>query len=227
MTGIIVATEQELSALLETIKDAQKTQIFDLSFYRGKINSTEIVLTKCGIGKVHSARTTQIMIDKFNVDKIINIGAAGAVNKELKIADIVIADKLVQYDFDISSLDDKEVGDIPGVGRFIKADENLVSLCKDTLKGINNCNVKIGTIASADYFCSDKEKAEQIRNDFGAECVEMEGAAIAQVCMLDNIPFLIIRGISDTPNDNNKIDYYTYCNIAAKQAVEFLYKFLG
>ncbi len=226
MTGIIVATDQELSALTEIMTGTKKLQIHDMTFYLGKINSTDIVLTKCGIGKVNAARTSQIIIDKFCVEKLINIGAAGALNKALKIKDIVIANKLVQYDFDLSSLDGTEKGEIPKIGKYIYTDSELVKQCKKILLDNLDYNVTIGTIASADRFCSDINEGEQIREYFDAECVEMEGAAIAQVCMLDNIPCLIIRGISDTPNGNNKTDYYAYCNIAAKQAASFLSKFL-
>lgn len=223
-TGIIVATTEELAETKNIMKDINKKEYYNLSFFVGNINNKEVVLVKCGIGKVNAARTAQILVDKFDVKEIINIGAAGAINPELNVKDIVIGDKLVQYDFDISSLGNSEKGEIEGVGKFIKSDSKLVNLCKKVLENDDNrdFNFKIGTIASADFFCSDKKIAEQTRKEFDAECVEMEGAAIAQVCFLDKIPFLVIRGISDTPNGNNEIDYHTYCKVAAKQAAEIL-----
>ena len=222
--GIIVATNQEMEETKKTMKDITKKEYYNLSFFTGKISSKDVVLVKCGIGKVNAARTTQILIDKFNVEVIINIGAAGGISQDLDVKDIVIGDKLVQYDFDTSTLGDTEKGEIDGVGKFIKSDEKLVSLCKNVLEKMKerDFNFKVGTIATADFFCADIEKAEEVRKLFGAECVEMEGAAIAQVCFLDQVPFLVIRGISDTPNGNNKIDYFSYCNIAAKQAADLL-----
>jgi len=222
--GIIVATDEELIEIKNIMDSFEEKDIYELTFVKGKINNKKVIVVKCGIGKVNAARTTQILINNFKISKIINIGAAGGINPNLKIQDIVIGDKLVQYDFDISASGDYEKGEIQGVGKFIRSDYELLSLCKKVLekRAQNNVNIVIGTIATADIFCSDPEVAKKAREEFDAECVEMEGAAIAQVCYLDRIPFLVIRGISDTPNGHNEMDYYTYCHIAAKHAAEFL-----
>ena len=215
--GIIVATDEELIEMKNIMDSYEEKDIYELTFVKGKINSKKVIVVKCGVGKVNAARTTQILIDNFKISKIINIGAAGGINPELKIQDIVIGEKIVQYDFDTTSAGDYEKGEIQGIGK-------LINICKKVLEKRvdNSIKVVIGTIATADIFCSDPEIAKEVREEFGAECVEMEGAAIAQVCFLDKIPFLVIRGISDTPNGNNEMDYYTYCHIAAKHAAEFL-----
>lgn len=222
--GIIVATDEELIEIKNIMDSYEEKDIYELTFVKGKINNKKVIVVKCGIGKVNAARTTQILINNFKISKIINIGAAGGINPDLKIQDIVIGEKLVQYDFDISASGDYEKGEIQGVGKFIRSDYELIYLCKKVLENRvqNNVNIVIGTIATADIFCSDPEVARKAREEFGAECVEMEGAAIAQVCYLDKIPFLVIRGISDTPNGHNEMDYYTYCHIAAKHVAEFL-----
>ena len=222
--GIIVATDEELIETKNILDSYEEKDIYDLTFIKGKINGRKVIVVKSGIGKVNAARTTQILIDNYKIDKIINIGAAGGINPELKIKDIVIGDRIVQYDFDISESGDFEKGEIQGIGRFLRSDEKLINVCKKVLEKRfeKDYNVVIGTIATADMFCTDSEVAKKVREEFGAECVEMEGAAIAQVCHLDRIPFLIIRGISDTPNGNNEMDYYTYGHIAAKHAAEFL-----
>lgn len=222
--GIIVATDEELIEIKNIMDSFEEKDIYELTFVKGKINNKKVIVVKCGIGKVNAARTTQILINNFKISKIINIGAAGGINPELKIQDIVIGEKLVQYDFDISASGDYEKGEITDVGKYMISDSELINICKRVLeKRIqNDVKVVIGTIATADIFCSDPEVAKQVREEFGAECVEMEGASIAQVCYLDKIPFLVIRGISDTPNGHNEMDYYTYCHIAAKHAAEFL-----
>ena len=224
--GIIVATKEELIETKKIMKDITENKYYNLNFFTGKISEKEITLVQCGIGKVNAARTAQILIDKFNIEKVINIGVAGGVTPKLNVKDIVIANKLVQYDFDISTLGNCEKGEIEDIGKFIKSDEKLVNLCKKILENEENrdFNYKIGTVATADCFCAEPAKAKKIHIEFGAECVEMEGAAIAQVCFLDNIPFLVIRGISDTPNGNNEIDYHNFCKIAAKQAARLLEK---
>ena len=222
--GIIVATDEELIEIKNIMETFEERDIYELTFVKGKINGKKVIVVKCGIGKVNAARTTQILIDNFKISKVINIGAAGGINPELKIQDIVIGEKIVQYDFDTTGAGDYEKGEIQGIGKFIRSDYELIKICKIVLEKRvdNSINVVIGTIATADIFCSDPEKAKEVREEFGAECVEMEGAAIAQVCFLDKIPFLVIRGISDTPNGHNEMDYYTYCHIAAKHAAEFL-----
>ena len=223
-----MATSQEIEATKNILNNIKVTKIFDLAFYEGTAEGDDVVLVKCGIGKVNAGRVTQILIDKFEIKAIINVGAAGAINPELNIKDIVIGNELVQYDYDTSALGDTKKGEIDGVGMFMKSDKNLIDKCMVALDKMQqkDFKYKIGRIATADLFCSDKKLAEEIRKNYNAECVEMEGAAIAQVCQLDKIPFVVIRGISDSPNGNNGIDYFQYCSIAAKQAAELLDKIL-
>ena len=207
------------------MKNIEEKDLFNLQFFTGKIEEAECVLVECGEGKVNAARTTQIMIDNFKIDKLVNVGSAGAVNEELNVKDVVIADKLVQYDFDISGLG-YEKGEICNIGKYIYCDKMLVEECKEAIEKIEKQDDKykviIGTIATADSFCDKPEIAKMVRKEFNAECVEMEGAAVAQVCFLDKIPFLVIRGISDTPNGNNKIDFRKYLEIASKQSAKIL-----
>ena len=118
--GIIVATDEELIETKNIMDSFEEKNVFELTFIKGKISNKKVIAVKCGIGKVNAARTTQILIDKFDVDKIINIGAAGGVNLDLKIQDIVIGERLVQYDFDVSSSGDYEKGEIQGVGNILK-----------------------------------------------------------------------------------------------------------
>ena len=201
--GIIVATDEELIEIKNIMDSYEERDIYELNFVKGKINGKKVIVVKCGIGKVNAARTTQILIDNFKINKIINIGAAGGINPELKIQDIVIGEKIVQYDFDTTGAGDYEKGEIQGIGKFIRSDYELINICKKVLEKRvdNSINVVIGTIATADIFCSDPETAKKVRKEFGAECVEI---------------------ISDTPNGHNEMDYYTYCHIAAKHAAEFL-----
>lgn len=222
--GIIAAEKTEMNTIKEYMSDVKEEKVYNLVFFIGKIENKECVLVECGVGKVNSGRTTQILIDKYKVDYVINIGSAGALTSELKIEDIVIGEKLVQHDFDITGAGNYEVGEICGIGKFFESDKKLIKLCKQTIDEFNDrsFNIKLGTIATGDWFASIPEKSQKIQKEFNADCIEMEGAAIAQVCYLDNIPFLVIRGISDTPNGNNKIDFHTYLEIASKRVAEIL-----
>lgn len=224
MIGIIAAEEVEMQAIKEKMQNIEEKKIYNLDFFKGKIQEKECVLVTCGVGKVNSARTVQILIDNYKIDYVINVGSSGGINPELNIGDIVIAKNLVQYDFDITGAGDYEKGEICGIGKYIESDKKLTNLCEQTIKEINieDSNIKIGTIASADYFAVDSKKMEDVRREFNAECVEMEGASIAQVCFLDNVPFLVIRGISDVQNGNNKVDFHTYIEKASKKVAIIL-----
>lgn len=222
--GIIAAENAEMMAIKEIMNDIKEETIYNLVFTLGNIDNKECVLVECGIGKVNAARTTQILIDKYLVDYVINVGSAGGVNKDLNILDIVIGDKLVQYDFDISGAGNYEKGEICGTGKFFNSDDRLVELSKDIIENMEGreFNIVVGSIGSADLFCTDPNLGAKIREEFGVECVEMEGAAIAQVCMLDSIPFLVIRGVSDSPNGNNDIDFHTYLGIVSSRVATIL-----
>ena len=202
--GIVFAMKEELDALLSKVELKNSYEIFDLTFYECEFNNMECVLVECGIGKVNAARSTQILIDNMKVECIINIGVAGGVSKELDICDIVVGEKLVQHDFDLTGFD-HEKGYIPNVGKYIKSDEYLVKIAMDNCEGIK---VHKGVIASGDIFVTEEKMSDKINTKFDALCVEMEGASIAQVCYLSHVPFLVIRSISDSPKKgNNKMSF--------------------
>lgn len=222
--GIIAAMNEEMQEIKNIMTGITQKNIYNLKFYIGNIEDKECILVECGIGKVNAARTTQILIDCFDIDYIVNIGTAGAISSKVNIKDVVIGQKLVQYDFDLTAFG-REKGYITDIGKFIESDENLVKKCIIAMKNLekdNDFNVHTGVIASADQFCTDKKIAESVLNEFGALCVEMESAAVAQICKLDNVPFVIIRSISDSPNGNNNIDFDEYLKIASKRVAIFL-----
>ena len=209
---------EELDALKKYLNIENEYSIFELKFYEGTISGVECVLVQCGVGKVNAARVTQILIDNIKVDYIFNIGVAGGVDEGLNVGDIVVGEKLVQHDFDITAFN-HEKGYIPSVGTYIDCDTYLVTIADRVLKKMDNVGYKRGVIASGDIFCTEIKMSQKINSKFNALCVEMEGASIAQVCYLSHIPFLIIRSISDVPNNNNAITYEEFlissCDIVA------------
>ena len=225
--GIIVAMEEELESILDIMDNIEEKEIYGLTFKTGQIEKNKIIVVKCGVGKVNAARVTQILIDTFNVKCVINVGAAGALNPFLNIGDIVIGEKLIQHDFDITAFD-HDKGDIPGVGDYIYSDSELIEKFENAANNLKEKDYKIkkGIIATGDIFCTDIEMKNKIFSKFDADCVEMEGAAIAQVCYLDNIPFIVIRSISDSPNGNNEIDFDKFVELASKRCANILREFL-
>lgn len=225
--GIIFAMKEELSALKKYLTITNEYSIFNLKFYESKMNNIEIVLVECGVGKVNAARTTQILIDNMKVDYIFNIGVAGGVSNKLSVGDIVLGEKLVQHDFDITSFN-HEKGYIPSVGVYIDSDTYLLNIANEVLNSIKDITYHRGVIASGDIFCTETKMSEKIATKFNALCVEMEGASIAQVCFLSHVPFLIIRSISDVINDNNKVTYEEFllssCNKVADVMIKILNK---
>lgn len=226
--GIIAAMEEEMQEIKSIMTDITKKHIFNLTFFKGKINTTDCILVGCGVGKVNAARTTQIMMDYFKIDYIINVGTAGATSQKLNVTDVVIADKLCQYDFDVSPIGFKK-GEIMELGLYFYSEKTLLEKCKKVMQNLdkdNSYKVHVGTIASADMFCTSEDVAKTVNSEFGALCVEMEGAAIAQVCTLNNTPFIVIRSISDSPNGNNNIDFTEYLSISSKRCASFLKELL-
>ena len=225
--GIIVAMEEELESILDIMDNIEEKEIYGLTFKTGQIEKNKIVVVKCGVGKVNAARVTQILIDTFNVKSVINVGAAGALNPFLNIGDIVIGEKLIQHDFDITAFD-HDKGYITGVGDYIYSDSKLIEKFENAANNLKEKDYKIkkGIIATGDIFCTDIEMKNKIFSKFDADCVEMEGAAIAQVCYLDKIPFIVIRSISDSPNGNNEIDFDKFVELASKRCANILREFL-
>lgn len=225
--GIIAAMQEEMQEIENIMTEKENKKIYELDFIKGKINDTEIVLVKSGVGKVNAARTTQILINNFDIDAIINVGTAGSANDELDIGDIVIGCELVQHDFDATAFG-RPKGYISNVGQYVESDKILIQKMKDTISKIQytEFKIKIGIIASGDIFCTELKMKEKIRTKFNADAIEMEGAAIAQVCKLDNIPFIIIRSISDKPNGNNSITFEQFLEKASKRCAMIIKEFL-
>ncbi len=224
--GIIFAMYEELNSFLENVKVTNMEKIYELDFYETIINNNKCILVESGVGKVNASRTTQILIDKYDVDYVFNVGVAGGVDEKLNVGDIVIGDKLIQHDFDITAFN-HEKGFITGVGDYLCSDIGLIEKFKNTANILANNEYKItkGVIASGDIFCTEIKMKEKIFSKFNAQCVEMEGAAIAQVCYLDKVPFIVIRSISDSPNGKNAMVFDEFLKLASKRCADILNEF--
>jgi len=219
--GVIFAMKEELDEVLKQVDIKNEFNVFGLDFYSVVFKDTECILVECGVGKVNAARTTQIMIDVMKVDYIINVGVAGGVSNSLNVCDIVIGEKIVQHDFDITAFDHAK-GYIPNVGVYLNSDEYLLRIAEKEKESFNETNFHKGVIASGDIFCTSEKMSKKINEKFNALCVDMEGASIAQVAYLSGVPFLVVRSISDIPNNNNKITYEEFLEESSKMVAKFL-----
>lgn len=226
MIGIIGAMEEEVIALKSKMTIEEVKNIKNLDYYVGTLHDKKIVVVRCGIGKVNAALCTQIMVDNFEIKAIINIGVAGGLYEGLNIGDIVISSDAIQHDFDTTVFGDP-IGYISRMGMkdaFFKADEKLISASKIAGNSLKNVNVFIGTIASGDQFISTKEVKNQIKSNCKAYCAEMEGAAIAHACYINDIPFVIIRAISDNADESADMSFEEFTNLAAKNSSNMVEK---
>ena len=222
--GIIFAMQEELIELKKYLHINDEKKIYDLIFYEATLNNQNIILTESGIGKTNAARTTQILIDYYKPEAIFNIGVAGGIAKNLKVGDIIISTSLVQHDFDITAFNHPK-GYIPNIGNNIPIDNKLLNTTK-TILDTNNISYKEGLIASGDIFCTKESMATKINTQFNALCVEMEGASIAQTAYLSKTPCLVIRSISDCPDNNNKVTYEEFLETSSNKVAQIMYAIL-
>lgn len=227
MIGIIAAMQEEMEAIKIEMTEIEEIQHKDIIFYIGKLSDKNCILVKSGVGKVNAARITQLLIDKYLPKMIINVGSAGGLKDNVKCGDIIVGKELVQHDFDITAFG-HEKGYITDLGKSFYSDNDLIEKAYKIITNISkqDYNVKIGKIASGDTFFTSMKKAEKLIKDFNSDCVEMEGAAIAQVCYLEETPFICIRSISDTPNENNNIEFDKYLKMASERCSKFVLEFV-
>ena len=203
--------------------DVSVETVTGMDFYRGKVNGKEVVVVRSGIGKVNAAVCSQILVDRFGVEAIVNTGIAGSLRAEINIGDIVLSTDSVQHDMDATGFG-YPAGQIPRMDTFaFPADEKLLNLAKECCARVNpDIQAFTGRVVSGDQFISDKEKKQWLTETFDGSCTEMEGAAIAQVCYLNHIGCLIIRAISDKADDSANMDYQEFEAKAIEHSVKLL-----
>lgn len=217
--GIIGAMDIEIAALRQNMTRLVTHSRTGMTFYEGRLEGLDAVVVQCGVGKVNAAMCTQILCDCFAVTHVINTGVAGSLCTDLDIGDLVISQDAMYHDFDCSVINPNyAVGQVPGMAvRAYPADEQLAAVAFASAEAQNPGHNRVGRVASGDQFVCCKEQKERIIRDTGALCTEMEGAAIAHTAWRNNVPFVVIRAISDKADDSAEMDYPTFEAIAAKR----------
>jgi adenosylhomocysteine nucleosidase len=225
--GIMGAMEVELELIgkdmvVETV-DTIATRIFKT----GKIYDVSCVMVRAGVGKVGSAQTAQMLISEYGTDAVIFTGVAGGINPQLDIGDIVISENVVHHDFgqilpdlfmpfDTMGYD----ADTKLVGLALRAAGNIqLQPLPVQIRGEDEVpEIILGRVATGDQFISSEAKRVWIEQTFHADCVEMEGAAVAQICRANGLPFVIIRSLSDLANEDAEVDFEAFVVYAAENS---------
>lgn len=201
---IVSAMEKEKELIVPMITDAVREKIKGVNVIRGRINNNDVVLMKCGIGKVNSAINTYKIISEFEPDLLINSGVAGGASSSVKRGDILVADYVAYHD--VWCGPGTETGAADGLDVFMECDRKVIELSHKILDGKR---LQVGLICSGDKFITNKEEILEIQSEFPEVlAVDMESASIAQTCIMENVKFNIIRIISDTPGSGDNVEEY-------------------
>lgn len=225
MIGIIGAMDTEVDNIKAQVKNKALSAVAGVDFVCGFIDDVNVCVAKCSPGKVNAALCTQAMIDNFDIDMIINVGVACSLSEDVIIKNVVIASDVCEYDIDITALGEPR-GFINGLNVIkVKTDEKI---SEQLARVAINHGEKIhrGTIASGDTFIANNELKKMLSSEFGAICGEMEGGAIGHTCAANNVPFAVLRSISDGGNESAQLDYPTFKKIAAEISTAIILEFI-
>jgi len=220
--AIMGAMEEEITPLLEYFSDIQKIDYADNIYYECKYGELDVVIAYSKIGKVFSTLTASTMIQKFACDTLLFSGVAGGINRELKIGDLIVANKLSQHDLDITAFGHPH-GFVPGGSVYVETSESLKNIALEVARE-ENIKIIEGIIATGDQFVADEKRKEFIEKTFNADALEMEGASVALVCDALNVPCLVLRAISDTADMDAGFNFDEFLESSAKSSASFLMK---
>jgi len=220
--AIMGAMPEEITPLLEIIGKHETISYAANKYYKGKFANHDVVVAYSKIGKVNAALTASTLIEKFGAQKLLFSGVAGAVSAELKVGDLIIASQLCQHDLDITAFGHPH-GYVPEGKQFVQADKSLNALAKKVAKSID-LKLKEGIIATGDQFIANVEKKNWIESTFKADALEMEGASVAVVCDALDVPFFVLRAISDAADMDASFSFDEFLESSAQISADFIMK---
>ncbi|RTQ95643.1 5'-methylthioadenosine/S-adenosylhomocysteine nucleosidase [Lysinibacillus telephonicus] len=222
--AVIGAMEEEVELLRNSLENTEVAKIANSEYTTGTYKDKEVVLLKSGIGKVNAAMSTTILLYEFKPDIVINTGSAGGYDSNLEVGAIVISDEVRHHDVDVTIFN-YEMGQVPQMPAAFEADKRLIGLATEAVSEIGEHQYGVGLICSGDSFMNDPERVEKVREYFPQmKAVEMEAAAVAQVCYQFNTPFVVIRALSDIAGKESNISFDEFLPVAAKHSTEIVLK---
>lgn len=220
--GILGAMDQEVALLQASLSDVKKSTWAHLNFYHGLLHGVEVIVVKCGIGKVAAAVATTVMIDRYAPDFVVNTGSAGGFDQQLSIGDLVIASGVQHHDVDLTHFGYAR-GQSYGMPDIYPCDDRLITAAEAAAKSVLHVTSKRGLICTGDSFIGCDEAADRLRQLYPyMSAVEMEGAAIGQTCFMLDTPFLVIRSLSDIAGKTSHLSFTEYLEIAAQNSAELV-----
>lgn len=226
MLGVIGAMSEEVQLLLGELSEVKESVHAGITVSQGDYKGTKIALAQSGIGKINATICTQMLIDLFKPEKLVFSGVAGGLLPNMQAGDIIIASHVVEYDMDLTAFGRRH-GETPGRERMIECEPDLVGKATkafdEAFEGIKGApNLMLGTIASGDTFVQDREKLRWLQREFAALATEMEGAAFGHTCKLNDLPFVVIRALSDSSSDSASEDFEANLHRACQNSFQLM-----
>jgi len=210
MLAVMGAMAEEVALLRGEMTGVSEARHAGITVVKGDFKGTEIALAQCGIGKVNAAICTQMMVNLYQPRALVFSGVAGGLLPNMQVGDLVIASHLIQFDIDLTAFGRRH-GELPDSDRMIQSDPKLVEWTAEAFDaafdGATSPNLMIGTVVSGDRFVEDSKTLRWLQREFGALATEMEGAAVGYTCQLNEVPFVVTRGLSDTANESAPDDF--------------------
>lgn len=220
--ALIGAMDQEIELLKSAMEDLQSFNQAGYDFHKGRLHGAEVILLKSGIGKVNAAIGTTILLHEFNPDCVINTGSAGGFDPLLKVGDVVISDRVLHHDADLTIFGYKP-GQLPGMPPAFIPDADLSAIAEKCINEFVGVTTVHGLIATGDSFMDEPERVKATRRTFPEiKAVEMEAAAIAQTCHRFDIPFIVIRALSDIAGKESNISFKEFLETAATNSANMV-----
>ena len=225
--GIIGAMEPEVAILKAKLSNSKKITHAGYNFYQGQIDNSEVVIVQSGIGKVAAALATAILIDKFQPDYVINTGSAGGFDPSLKVGDIIVSSEVRYHDVDLTAFG-YEIGQLPANPAAFIPHSTLVTAAQIGIEQLDNINAILGLITTGDTFMTKEADIAKARDNFPAmAAVEMEGAAIAQTCHQFEVPFVVVRSLSDIAGVESPTSFEEYLETASVNSSQLVINILN
>ncbi len=222
MLALMGAMEEEVTLLKGGMTITDQAVHAGISVFRGTFQGVPMALAQCGIGKVNATICTQMLIDLYRPDNLVFSGVAGGLLPNMRVGDLVIASHLIQYDMDLTAFGRRH-GEVPGQDRMVESDPGLVQKTTDAFdkafENVDNApNLLLGTVVSGDRFISDVKTLRWLQREFAALATEMEGAAVGYTCHLNGLPFVVVRGLSDTAGESASDDFESNLHVVCRNS---------